>query len=203
MTTGITHPVLDRTGQDLLFSGAHSVRQFSDEPVAREVLERAWELAKWPPTAWNCQPMRVVHVTSPEGKARLLPLVDERNRAKVEQAPVTSILLSDYNYHHELPELFPRAEGLREVLDEGPAGLRIKYAHFNATLQAGYFMLAARAVGLSVGPMAGFDAEAVTEEFLDPDTMHALVLVNLGYPASDTAVNRLPRLPEDRVVTWV
>lgn len=197
------HAVLDTEGRGLLFENAHSVKEFSDEPVTREVLTQIWELAKWPPTAWNCQPLRVIHVASAEGKARLLPHIDDFNRSKVAAAPVTTILAADYAYHEDLPELFPKAPGLRDMLEQGPPGSRIKVAHFNATLQAGYFVLAARAVGVSVGPMAGFDSDGVTAEFLCGGTFHALTLLNLGYPARDASVARLPRLPEERVVTWV
>lgn len=191
---------LDSAGRDLLFSRARSVRSFSDEPVPDDVLAELWSLARWPPTAWNSQPLRITYVRSPEAKARLLPLVDERNRAKTRQAPVTCVLAADLRFHDHLPELFPGKPDLRDVLErtdrEGPA-------RFNAALQIGYFVLAARAVGLSAGPMAGFDADAVTKEFLDPRPLRALLLVNLGYPGPDAAPPRLPRLPAGHVVSWL
>lgn len=56
-------------------------------------------------------------------------------------------------------------------------------ARFNASLQIGYLLLAARAHGLATGPMAGFDADAVTEEFFPGGRHRALLVVNLGHPA--------------------
>jgi 3-hydroxypropanoate dehydrogenase len=41
--------------------------------VTDETLASVWELAKWPPTAANTQPLRVTFVRTPQGKARLLP----------------------------------------------------------------------------------------------------------------------------------
>ncbi len=144
------------------------MRAFSSRPVPDEQLAALWDLAKWPPTSSNCQPLRVVHVRTPDGKARVLPLLDERNRGKAQHAPVTSILAADCAFHEDLPQLYPPVPELREIFEAGGPAPRQKQARFNASLQIGYFLLAARAVGLSAGPMAGFDADAVTAEFLEP-----------------------------------
>lgn len=58
----------------------------------------------------------------------------------------------------------------------------------------GYFLLAARAHGLAVGPMAGFDTDGVTAEFFPGGRHRALLVVNLGHPAAGAWHPRLPRL---------
>jgi len=60
----------------------------------------------------------------------------------------------------------------------------------------------ARAHGLATGPMAGFDADAVTAEFLPGGRERALLVVNLGHPGENPWHPRLPRLDEAEVVRW-
>jgi 3-hydroxypropanoate dehydrogenase len=64
----------------------------------------------------------------------------------------------------------------------------------NATLQAGYFMLAARAMGLDVGPMAGFDRAKVDQEFFPDHRTSTIFLCNLGYGDPAETRQRDPRL---------
>lgn len=184
---------LDDAGRRLLFTEARTSRSFDSQPIPASVLAEMWELTRHAPTAWNSQPLHVVHVTSPEAKQRLLPLVDERNRVKVQQAPVTSILAADSGFHNDLPTLFPPAPELRDMLESQGRQVREHIARFNASIQIGYFILAARAVGLVTGPMVGFDAEGTTAEFLDRSRLTALLLVNLGLSGPDPVPARLPR----------
>jgi 3-hydroxypropanoate dehydrogenase len=77
-----------------------------------------------------------------------------------------------------LPRLFPHAptayfDAARENAD--PMSLQ------NATLQAGYLILAARAHGLDAGPMGGFDKTGVDAEFFPDGTRKSILLVTLGY----------------------
>jgi 3-hydroxypropanoate dehydrogenase len=65
-------------------------------------------------------------------------------------------------------------------------------------LQGGYFILAARALGLDCGPMSGFDREGVDREFFAGTQIKSYFLCNLGFgdPASVRA--RAPRLGFDQ-----
>jgi 3-hydroxypropanoate dehydrogenase len=62
------------------------------------------------------------------------------------------------------------------------AALAAATALRNGTLQGAYLLLAARALGLAVGPMSGFNAERVNQEFFSGSSWRANFLVNLGYP---------------------
>ena len=104
------------------------------------------KLVAFGPTAVNMTPARFLFVTSPQAKARLVPLMSEGNRAKTQQAPVNLILAQDLDFHDHLPTLFPHAPGARDwFADE--AGRR-ETAFRNASLQGGYLTIAARALGL-------------------------------------------------------
>jgi len=195
-------PLLDEAGRATLFTEARTSNTFSDEPVSDEALRAVWDLAKWPPTAANTQPLRVVFVRSAEGKARLVPLLAEGNRAKSQAAPVVAILAVDLDFHEFVPRTFPARAEMKDSLEASGREGREPMARFNATLQIGYFLLAARAHGLATGPMAGFDADAVTAEFLPGGREKALLVVNLGHPGDDPWFPRLPRLDHEDVVRW-
>jgi len=74
-------------------------------------------------------------------------------------------------------------------------------AHDNAMLQAGYFILAARALGLDAGPMGGFDKPAVDAEFFAGTALRSELLVNLGY-AEEPRHPRNPRLDFDEIARF-
>ena len=136
-----------------LFTEARTRNAWSDRPVAPELLHKLYDLTKFGPTAVNASPARFVFVTSPEAKARLIPLMSEGNRAKTLQAPVTVIIGQDIDFHEQLPKLFPHAPGAKDwFADE--AGRR-ESAFRNASLQGGYFLLAARALGYVPNKIAG------------------------------------------------
>ncbi len=73
----------------------------------------------------------------------------------------------------------------------------------NATLQAAYFMLAARALGLDCGPMSGFDNEAVDKEFFAGTAVKSNFLCNLGVGDPEGLFPRSPRLAFDDACTVI
>jgi 3-hydroxypropanoate dehydrogenase len=191
--------VLAPEAQDLLFRQARTPNTFTAEPVSDEQIKAIYDLVKYAPTSINSQPLRVVLLRTPEARARLVPLMLEGNRAKTESAPLTAILAADTEFHEHLPKLVPYNPRVKDWFAD--PGHREHAAKFNATIQVGYFLLGVRAAGLGAGPMTGFDAAAVDQEFF-PDGRHrSLVVVNIGIPGPDAWMGRLPRLEHDEVVT--
>jgi 3-hydroxypropanoate dehydrogenase len=64
----------------------------------------------------------------------------------------------------------------------------------NSSLQAAYFILSARALGLDCGPMSGFDAGKLNAEFFPDGKWKANLLCNLGYGDHGKLFPRNPRL---------
>ncbi|KAK0360738.1 hypothetical protein LTR94_026121 [Friedmanniomyces endolithicus] len=175
-----------------LFTEARTHNGWSDRPVEPELLKKLYELTKFGPTAVNATPARFVFVTSPQAKARLIPLMSEGNRAKTQKAPVNLIVGQDIDFHEKLPFLFPHAPSAKDwFADE--AGRR-ESAFRNASLQGGYLTIAARALGLDVGPMSGFDAAAVKAEFFPDSAVEPNFIINLGYGTDENLFARSPRL---------
>jgi 3-hydroxypropanoate dehydrogenase len=194
-----TELVLAPQAQQLLFTAARTANSFADEPVTDDQVRAIYDLVKWAPTAMNTQPLRVVLVRSPQARERLVAHMAEGNRAKTAAAPLVAILAADTDFHEHLDELLPYVQDPASRFAD-PAG-REKVARFNATLQAGYFLLGVRAAGLAAGPMGGFDAAGVDAEFFAGSALKSLLVVNIGRPGDDAWMDRLPRLHHDDVVT--
>ncbi|MEW6693667.1 putative malonic semialdehyde reductase RutE [Tepidimonas thermarum] len=179
-----------------LFDNARTHNAWQDRPVPDALLHRLYDWMKWGPTSANCSPARIVFVTSPEAKARLLPCLSEGNRAKTAAAPVTAIIGMDLAFYEKLPQLFPHNPQARTWFEGQPEVIQAT-ALRNASLQGGYFIMAARALGLDCGPMSGFDAAAVDAVFWAGTTVRTNFLCNLGYGDPAGLFPRSPRLAFD------
>jgi 3-hydroxypropanoate dehydrogenase len=175
-----------------LFTEARTRNAWSDRPVPEALLRQLYDLTKFGPTAVNTTPARFLFLTSPEAKARLNPLMAEGNQAKTLQAPVNVIISQDIDFHDHLPVLFPHVPGARDWFADETG--RREAAFRNSSLQGGYFMIAARALGLDVGPMSGFDAAAVKAEFFPEGNIEPNFILNLGYGTDENLFPRSPRL---------
>lgn len=178
----------------LLFSDARTHVAWQARPVDDDVLRRLYDLCKMGPTGGNAQPLRVLYVRSAEAKERLRPALNPMNVEKTMSAPVTAILAADERFYEKMPQLFPARPEMKEILGGMPDELRDRMNLQNTNMQAGYFVLAARALGLDCGPMAGFDAAAVDATFLTGTSWRSVLLVNLGHGEPDKLWPRNPRL---------
>jgi 3-hydroxypropanoate dehydrogenase len=176
---------------DALFREARSHNGWQNKPVAEETLVALWDLVKMGPTSANCLPARIVFVTSDEGRERLKPHLMDGNVAKTMAAPVTAIIGFDMEFYNHLPELFPHADAKSWFV--GNDQLIYDTAFRNSTLQGGYLIMAARALGLNCGPMSGFNAEGVTKEFFAGTSVQVNFLCNIGYGNDENLFPRSPR----------
>ncbi|WP_457787562.1 malonic semialdehyde reductase [Pseudomonas sp. PL-6] len=190
---------LSEQGLDLLFRQARSQNGWRDRAVDDETLAALYDLVRWGPTSVNSCPARIVFLRSAAAKQRLLPALSPGNVDKVLGAPVTAIIGYDANFHEQLPKLFPHNPEVRDWF-AGQPELIEPTALRNSSLQGGYFILAARALGLDCGPMSGFDHQLVDREFFAGDgcfpgmQVKANFLCNLGYGDPDKLFPRSPRL---------
>jgi len=179
---------------DQLFRTARTYNRFSGE-IDDATIHQLYELLKWGPTSANQSPARFVFVRSQEAKAKLEPALDEGNRAKTMEAPVTVIVAHDLEFHEKLPYLFPHTDA--KAWFDGPQEGREEHAFRNGTLQGAYLIIAARALGLDTGPMTGFNAAMVDDTFFKGTSIRSNFLVNLGKGDPSSIFERSPRLPFD------
>lgn len=180
---------------DLIWREGRTFSKFSDRPVADAILQQAFELARMGPTSANCQPLRVQFVRGKEAKAKLKPALSAGNRAKTMAAPVTAIFAQDMEFYEQLKTQFHDPEA-RSWFAGKPAAIA-ETAMRNSSLQAAYFMLAARALGLDCGPMSGFDKEMVDAAFFASTNWRSNFICNIGYGDRASLHPRNPRLAFD------
>lgn len=186
---------LDDRSLDTLFRNARTHSAWLDRPVDDDLLIKLYELMKWGPTSANSSPARLVFVKSPEAKERLLPTLIPSNAEKTSSAPVTVIVAQDHEFYEKLPQLFPHTDARAWFV--GNQALIDTTAFRNATLQGAYLIIAARALGLDVGPMSGFDNAKVDTEFFSGTKIRSNFLINLGYGDATKLFPRGPRLTFD------
>jgi 3-hydroxypropanoate dehydrogenase len=177
-----------------VFTNARTHYAWTSEPVSDDQLRAMFELWRWPPTGSNAQPLRVTFVRSAAAKERLRPTLAPMNVEKAMTAPVTAILAYDVAWFEHLPRLAPSNPGNRDRIAGLPAEERDRLATLNALVQAGYFILAARTIGLDCGPMGGFDRAKIDAAFFPDGTCRSLILVNLGHGDPARTLPRQPRL---------
>ena len=177
---------------DKLFVKARSHNNWQNKDIDEKILKDLYNLVKNCPTSANSEPMRIVFLKSKESKERIKPFLSEGNVEKTMTAPVVVIIAYDTKFYEHLPKLFPHNPGMKKILSNPPEKAHVT-AFRNATLQGGYFMLAARALNLDVGPMSGFDNDGVDNEFFPDGRFKSNFLCNLGYGDGTKLLERLPR----------
>jgi len=186
---------LESTALDTLFTAARSHNGWTAEPVSDATLRQLYDLVKMGPTSANCSPARFVFLRTPEARQKLAPALSKGNLEKTLSAPVTVIVAWDREFYEQLPRLFPHGDA-RSWFTGSPA-VAHETAFRNGSLQAGYLILAARALGLDSGPLSGFDKDKVDAAFFAGTTWSTNLLVNLGHGDPSKVFGRLPRLAFD------
>jgi 3-hydroxypropanoate dehydrogenase len=187
---------------DLLFREARTANTFSDEPVSAEQVREIFELVKFGPTMMNIQPMRLLLVEPGEGRDRLLPLMADGNRAKTATAPLVAVVAADVDFHTSLAAHFPHKPEAGDMF-AADAERRADIARYNTALQTGYFIVGIRAAGLAAGPMGGFDASGIDNEFFAGTSWRTQLVINIGHPGENPWFDRLPRISVDDAVRTV
>jgi 3-hydroxypropanoate dehydrogenase len=189
--TAVTAPISE-DALDQVFREARTHSAWLSTTVPVELLRKAYELARLGPTSANSSPARFVFLTTPDAKARLQPALAPGNVDKTMAAPVTAIVAWDTEFHEKLPVLFPQFD-MRSYF-VGKQVLINETAFRNSSLQAAYFIVVARALGLDCGPMSGFDADKLNAEFFPDGKWKVNLLCNVGYGDQNKLYPRNPRL---------
>ena len=190
MTEALSPAALDQ-----LFRAARTQNKWKETPVSDETIHALYEVLKWGPTSANSSPARFLFLRSPEAKAKLKEALSPGNVEKTMTAPVTVIVAHDPKFYELLPKLFPHADA--KSWFAGNWSLADTTAMRNGTLQGAYLMIAARALGLDVGAMSGFDSMKVDDLFFADTGWKSNFLVNIGHGDPAGLFDRSPRLDFD------
>jgi 3-hydroxypropanoate dehydrogenase len=187
---------------DQLFLAARSHTKWQPRDVPDDVLRDLVDIMKMAPTSANCSPIRLVFVKSPAAKGVLKPFLSGTNVIQTMAAPVTVIIGYDRKFYDHLPMLYPYASNAKSWFTSSEA-LADATAFRNGTLQGAYLMLAARAVGLDIGAMSGFDNAGVDSTFFARTSFKSNFLLNIGYGDPAGILPRSPRFAFDDIAQIV
>jgi 3-hydroxypropanoate dehydrogenase len=187
---------LDDAGLDLILRKARTQNGWLDKSVSDDQLRAIYDIMRRGPTSANSCPARILFLRTPEAKARLLPALSPGNVDKTKAAPVTAIIGYDTRFFEFFPKLFPHRPEMKDAFANNPENAEIT-AFRNGTLQGAYFMIAARATGLDVGGMSGFDNAKLDAEFFPDGRVKSNFLCNVGHGDPAKVMQKLPRLDFD------
>ena len=181
---------------DIIFRQARTHNGWLPKPVSTVTLQAIYDLMRNGPTSANCSPARILFLTTPEAKQRLAPALSAGNLDKTMQAPVTAVIGYDLEFYEHLPRIFPHNQTARSWFTGKPE-LTQATAFRNGSLQGAYLIIAARALGLDIGAMSGFDNAKVDAEFWPDGKIKSNFLCNIGYGDPAKLFPRSPRLGFD------
>lgn len=158
-----------------------NVRQYTDQPVAREDLERILEAGRRSPSAGNGQPWNFVVVTDRDRLVELAKAWERGGRHIAKSAATIAFVVKE-----------PDDERERELMmyDLGQA--------------TAYIMLAATDLGIGSGHSAVSDQAQARQVLGFPEGYFAAFMIGLGYPADRPLrpLHRPDRRPFEDVVHW-
>jgi 3-hydroxypropanoate dehydrogenase len=189
---------LDTAALDQLFRNARTANGWTDQPVTDSELMALYDLMKMGPTSANMSPARILFLKSGGAKDKLKPFLNPGNVDKTMAAPVVAILGMDLEFYQHMPRLFPHNATAKSWFEGKPAFIESS-AFRNSSLQGGYFIMAARSLGLDCGPMSGFDAAGVDAAFWSGTAVKTNFICNLGHGDPTKTFPRSPRFAFDEV----
>ena len=190
---------LNPDAQDLLFREAHTAKKFTDEPVSDEQVAAIYDLIKWGPTMTNSQPMRIVLARSEDARERVVSHMLPNNAEKTASAPLIAVLAADMKFNRHIERIFPDAPFMAQMYEKDD--FREPIADSQAWMQAGYFVMGIRAIGLDACPMLGLDRPGLDADLFADSALKCICVVLIGKPTEDAYGPRLPRLDYNEVVS--
>lgn len=169
---------LDADALDLLFVEARSHFGWMDRPVSDAQIRTLYEVMKWGPTSGCSCPAKIVFLKSAAAKERLKPCLVASNVEKSMTAPAVAVIGHDLDFHTYAGRLCP---GPMPGIWAANEKLAHDTAFRNGSLQGGYFIIAARALGLDTAAISGFDNAKVDEVFFAGTRIKSNFICAIGY----------------------
>ena len=186
-----------------------SVRDFSDQPVPRELIEQAIRTASTAPSGAHMQPWTFVAVSDPDLKRRIREAAEEEERTSYggrmseEWLEALEPIGTDANkpFLETVPwivVLFAQRSGFRE---DG-AKRKHYYVQESCGIAAGFFIAALHEMGLATLTHTPSPMRFLSELLERPSNEAPYILFPVGYPADNATVPDFQRNPLESVAIW-
>ncbi len=147
-----------------LAEGRYSVRKFTEEPIAQDVLDKILKAGHVAPTACNYQPQRIFVINSPEGLEKL----KDCTRCHFD---CSCAMLVCYN----------KEECWTRKYDSENSGF------VDASIVTTHMMMEATELGIGSTWVMHFNPAKMVEAFDIPENIVPVALLVMGHPAPDAA----------------
>ena len=187
-----------------------SVRDFSDRPVPREVIESCLRAAGSAPSGANCQPWHFVVVSDPAVKRRIRTAAEQAERRFYEArgdeewlgavAPLGTDASKPFlDTAPYLIAVFEQRYGL------APDGRRIRhyYPRESVGIATGILITALHQSGLAVLTYTPNPMGFLNDVLSRPANERPFLLLVVGYPADGAQVPALTKKPLDEIATFL
>ena len=187
-----------------------TVREFSDRPVPRDIIETALKAANTAPSGANLQPWHFVVVSGPEAKKKIREAaeVEERefyeHRASEEWLAALAPLGTDE--HKPFLETAPYLIAVfLQKYGELPDGRKVKhyYPTESTGLATGMLITALHRAGLATLTHTPSPMKFLNEILGRPKSERPFLLLVVGYPADDAEVPDIGRKSLEEFTSWV
>ena len=192
------------------FAARRSVRDFSPEPVARELVETAIAAAATAPSGAHRQPWRFVAVSDPAVKREIRDAAEAEERESYEHRMTEEWLaaLEPLGTDWEKPFL-ETAPWLvvvfAELWEQRPDGTKVRnyYVKESVGIACGLFIAALHEAGLATLTHTPSPMAFLNRILGRPENEKPYILFPVGLPASDATVPDLARKRLDEVAVWL
>jgi nitroreductase len=201
-----------RRARDLFreMDGRRSVRDFSPDPVPRELIETAIRCASTSPSGAHRQPWKFVVVSDPAVKRRIRAAAEAEERLSYEGGRMPDDWLEALRplgtgwrkpYLETAPWIVVVFE---EVYGAGPDGARRKnyYVKESVGMACGLFIAAVHRMGLATLTHTPSPMKFLSEILGRAENERPYVLFPVGYPARGAEVPDIRRKGLDEISVW-
>ena len=187
-----------------------TVREFSDRPVPRDIIEMALKAANTAPSGANLQPWHFVVISGPETRKKIREAaeVEERefyeHRASEEWLAALKPLGTDD--HKPFLETAPYLIAIfLQKYGELPDGRKVKhyYPAESTGLATGILITALHRAGLATLTHTPSPMKFLNEILGRPKSERPFLLLVVGYPAEDASVPDIERKSLDEFSSWI
>jgi len=158
----------------------YSVRDYKDTPVEKEKILQVLEAGRIAPSAVNYQPWHFIVITDDSVKSKV---AEAYPRDWFKKAPVVIAVCGDHS------KSWKRKDGK-------------DHCDIDVAIAVDHMTLAATDLGLGTCWVCAFDAEKCHKALNLPDNLEVIVLLPMGYPASDKSGQEKNRKNISDIVSW-
>ncbi|MEM8599118.1 MAG: nitroreductase family protein [Bacteroidota bacterium] len=187
-----------------------SVRDFSDRPVPRALIEDAIRTASTAPSGAHMQPWTFVAVSNSATKRRIREAAEreeyESYHGRMSDEWLDALAPIGTDWHKPFLETVPWIVVLfAQSYGRDDAGAKVKhyYVQESCGIAAGLFIAALHRMGLATLTHTPSPMRFLSELLERPSNERPYILFPVGYPAADAQVPKLERKPLEDVSIWV